>query len=186
MREARPKRWLGVAVIVLVLFAAAAGGGVALQSASRDVVAQPPAERADALQQLEADRAARDRAARDRRDRAARERRDRAASRRSEQKSTRPARLRPLRRGDGYAVPGGSGRVRKLQRALRRLDLVPRMVASRTPGRRVRLIATGEFGPVTERGVRRFQRRSGLPVTGVADARTLARIYAAAAQGRKR
>jgi peptidoglycan hydrolase-like protein with peptidoglycan-binding domain len=37
---------------------------------------------------------------------------------------------------------------------------------------RIWLIGTGQFGPATERGVRRFQRRAGLPVTGIADAET--------------
>ncbi len=55
------------------------------------------------------------------------------------------------------------------------------------PKARIWHIGTGQFGPATERGVRRFQRRAGLLVTGIADAETLARLYAAArVQGRNR
>ncbi|MDP9377322.1 MAG: peptidoglycan-binding protein, partial [Actinomycetota bacterium] len=101
--------------------------------------------------------------------------------------SRRRGREATLRPGDGYSSPGGSRRVRRLQRALRRLELAPRLVPSRTPGTLVRLVSTGQYGPATERGVRRFQRRAGLRVTGVADPDTLARLYAAAArQGRNR
>lgn len=186
------KKRIGVAVALVALVVAAVVGGFALREASRDVVSQSPDQRADALRRLEVDRADRDlraeRTARDRRARAARERRrdaaeDRAgAETRARSRPRRPA----LRPGSGYSSKAGSRRVRRLQRALRRLDLVPRRVAS-PDGQSVRLIGTGQFGPATERGVRRFQRRAGLPVTGIADAETLDRLYAAARpQGRNR
>ena len=185
MGASRPtKRRLGLAVAVLVVAMAAIAGGFALREASREVVNQGPDQREAALRRLEADRAARDRRARmDAEDRRRRAAEDRAAAR--DDARRRPSR-RALRRGAGYESPDGSARVRRLQRALRRLDLAPRRVRSRN-GRPVRLISTGQFGPATERGVRRFQRRAGLPVTGIADAETLERLYAAAgAQGRKR
>lgn len=169
---------------LLLLVMAAVAGGFALREASREVVRQGPEQREGALRRLEADRAARDRSTRveagERRRGAAEDRAGVDRDRRS-----RP-RKRALRRGSGYASPAGSSRVRRLQRALRRLDLVPRQVAS-PGGQLVLLIGTGQFGPATERGVRRFQRRERLPVTGIADAETLDRIYAAARpQGRKR
>ncbi len=74
--------------------------------------------------------------------------------------------------------------MRRLQRALRRLDLVPRRVLS-PGGQSVLLVETGQFGAATERGVRRFQERAGLPVTGVADAKTLDRVYRTA-RGQRR
>ncbi len=174
--------WASVAVLVLAV--AAIAGGFALIHASREVITQAPDQREATLRRLEADREARDRRARAQRD----ERRRRAVEGRAgaAPRSRRPPRQRALRRGSGYDSPAGSRRVRRLQRALRRLDLAPRQVTSRG-GQPVRLIVTGQFGPVTERGVRRFQRRTGLPVTGVADAETLDRLYAAArGQGRKR
>jgi peptidoglycan hydrolase-like protein with peptidoglycan-binding domain len=186
------RRWIGVAVALLVLAFAAVAGGFALREASREVVARGSDDRAEALQRLQADRAARDRRARAaarQRARATARQRARAEGKRhagAGAKSGSAPRTAALRRGSGYSSPRGSRRVRRLQRALRRLDLVPREVLSRR-GEPVRLIGTGQFGPATERGVRRFQRRAGLPVTGIADARTLQRIYAAArAQGRER
>ena len=67
---------------------------------------------------------------------------------------------RLIRRGDGYAMPGGSDSVRRLQRRLRR--------ASEHPGP-----VDGRFGPVTESAVRRFQRRARLSVDGLVGAATV-------------
>jgi peptidoglycan hydrolase-like protein with peptidoglycan-binding domain/DNA invertase Pin-like site-specific DNA recombinase len=64
-----------------------------------------------------------------------------------------------LARGAGYAHPAGSSRVKKLQRALRRNGLKPGPI-------------DGRYGPRTEAAVVRLQRRQGLPVKGVVDART--------------
>ena len=182
----RPARRRLIAVVALmVLVVTAVAGGFALREASREVVTRGVDSRDAALRRLDADRETRDRRAQaDARERRQAAAEDRDAERESE---SRPRVGRPaLRRGSGYSSRAGSRRVRRLQRALRKLDLVPRLVASPT-GRPVRLIGTGQFGPATEQGVRRFQRRAGLPVTGIADAETLDRLYAAAhAQGRKR
>lgn len=64
-----------------------------------------------------------------------------------------------LARGAGYAQPAGSHRVTKLQRELRRNGLKPGPI-------------DGRYGPRTEAAVARLQRRQGLPVKGVVDART--------------
>lgn len=164
-------RWPEVAVALLLLTGVAVAGGFALQAASRDVTAQRTDEHEEALRRLEADRAARERRAR-----AAASERPTAPVEPRVRRA--PRRERPLRRGSGYSSRAGSARVRRLQRALRRLDLVPRRVLS-PGGEPVRLIGTGQFGPATERGVRRFQKRAGLPVTGVADGKTLDRVYRA-------
>lgn len=178
------RKRLGAAVALLVLVLAAVAGGFALREASREVATRGSDPRDAALRRLEADRATRDRRAHA----DARERRRAAAEDRAERRGEPRSRVaRPaLRRGSGYSSRAGSRRVRRLQRALRELDLAPRLVASPT-GKPVRLIGTGQFGPATERGVRRFQRRAGLPVTGIADPETLDRLYAATrAQGPKR
>jgi hypothetical protein len=174
----------GVAVALLLLVMAAVAGGFVLREASREVVGQGPEQREGALRRLKADRAARDR--RTRVEAGERRRGSGEARVGAERDSRSRPQKRALRRGSGYSSRAGSPRVRRLQRSLRRLGLVPRRVASPS-GQMVLLIGTGQFGPATERGVRRFQRREGLPVTGIADAETLDRLYAAARpQGRKR
>jgi peptidoglycan hydrolase-like protein with peptidoglycan-binding domain/DNA invertase Pin-like site-specific DNA recombinase len=69
------------------------------------------------------------------------------------------ARRHPLRRGAGYAEPGGAPGVRKLQRELRVRGLRPGPV-------------DGLFGPRTEAAVARLQRAVRLPASGVVDSRT--------------
>lgn len=64
-----------------------------------------------------------------------------------------------LARGVGYARPGGSPRVRKLQRELRRRGLKPGPI-------------DGLYGPRTEAAVVRLQRRRALPASGAVDNRT--------------
>jgi peptidoglycan hydrolase-like protein with peptidoglycan-binding domain/DNA invertase Pin-like site-specific DNA recombinase len=64
-----------------------------------------------------------------------------------------------LARGTGYAQPAGSPRVKRLQRQLLRQGLNPGPI-------------DGRYGPRTEAAVIRLQRRQGLPVKGVVDART--------------
>jgi peptidoglycan hydrolase-like protein with peptidoglycan-binding domain/DNA invertase Pin-like site-specific DNA recombinase len=77
-----------------------------------------------------------------------------------------------LTRGVGYAQPGGSPRVKKLQRRLRRQGLRPGPI-------------DGRYGPRTEAAVVRLQRRQGLPAKGVVDARTRRALVAAPSrQGR--
>ncbi|HEV2874575.1 MAG TPA: peptidoglycan-binding protein [Thermoleophilaceae bacterium] len=71
-----------------------------------------------------------------------------------------------LTRGAGYAQPAGSPRVKRLQRQLRRDGLRPGPI-------------DGRYGPRTEAAVIRLQRRQGLPVKGVADARTRRALAAA-------
>ncbi len=161
-------RW-GEGAAVVLLPAVIVAGGFALQAASRDVTARGTDEHGEALNRLHADRAVRERRAR------APVSELRPAAAEDRVRSAQP-RERPLRRGSGYSSRAGSRRVRRLQRALRRLDLVPRLVLS-PGGQPVRLVETGQFGAATERGVRRFQERAGLPVTGVADAKTLDRLY---------
>jgi peptidoglycan hydrolase-like protein with peptidoglycan-binding domain/DNA invertase Pin-like site-specific DNA recombinase len=65
----------------------------------------------------------------------------------------------PLKRGDGYAEPAGSPRVRGLQRELRSNGFRPGPV-------------DGLFGPLTEAAVTRLERRQGLRQDGVVDDRT--------------
>jgi peptidoglycan hydrolase-like protein with peptidoglycan-binding domain len=69
--------------------------------------------------------------------------------------------------GAGYHQPGGSERVRALQRQLHRLGLRPGPV-------------DGRYGPLTTRAVRRLQRTYWLPADGVVDVVTgeLARVAA--------
>jgi DNA invertase Pin-like site-specific DNA recombinase len=69
----------------------------------------------------------------------------------------------PLARGAGYERPNGSHQVRVLQRQLRRLGDRPGPI-------------DGLFGPLTERGVRRFQRRSDLRVDGIVGPKTAAHL----------
>jgi peptidoglycan hydrolase-like protein with peptidoglycan-binding domain len=66
----------------------------------------------------------------------------------------------PVHRWSGYSRPGGSRRVRELQRRLNRLGYASGPV-------------DGLFGPRTERATRRFQARHGLPVDAIAGRRTL-------------
>jgi peptidoglycan hydrolase-like protein with peptidoglycan-binding domain/DNA invertase Pin-like site-specific DNA recombinase len=83
------------------------------------------------------------------------------------------ARRSPLRRGDGYAEPAGSPRVRELQRELRNKGLRPGQV-------------DGRFGPLTEAAVTRLERREGLRQDGVVDDRTRRALSAPGAQRRDR
>jgi peptidoglycan hydrolase-like protein with peptidoglycan-binding domain len=76
------------------------------------------------------------------------------------------ARTGALKRGAGYAQPAGSPRVRTLQTRLRRLGLRPGPI-------------DGLFGPRTEAAVVRFQKKDGLPTTGVATRRTARELAAA-------
>ena len=69
------------------------------------------------------------------------------------------AKNEPLRRGAGFAQPDGSPRVRALQVRLQRHGLRPGPV-------------DGLFGPRTQAAVERLQRSRGVPVSGVATART--------------
>lgn len=64
-----------------------------------------------------------------------------------------------LRRGAGYATPGGSARVRALQRRLHGRGL--------SPGP-----ADGRYGPITETAVAQFQRAAGIRASGALDTRT--------------
>jgi hypothetical protein len=66
----------------------------------------------------------------------------------------------PVQRWSGYSRPGGSRRVRELQRRLNRLGYEAGPV-------------DGLFGPRTERATRRFQARHHLRVDGIAGPRTL-------------
>ncbi len=65
----------------------------------------------------------------------------------------------PLRRGAGFAQPEGSPRVRVLQSSLRRHGFRPGPV-------------DGLFGPITQAAVERAQKARGIPVNGVATAKT--------------
>ena len=65
----------------------------------------------------------------------------------------------PLRRGAGFAQPAGSPRVRVLQTSLRRHGFRPGPV-------------DGLFGPRTQAAVQRAQKARGIPVNGVATAKT--------------
>jgi peptidoglycan hydrolase-like protein with peptidoglycan-binding domain/DNA invertase Pin-like site-specific DNA recombinase len=64
-----------------------------------------------------------------------------------------------LRRGAGYAARGGSPRIRRLQRELRRRGLRPGPL-------------DGRFGPRTERAVAQLQHEAGLPAHGAVDRST--------------
>jgi peptidoglycan hydrolase-like protein with peptidoglycan-binding domain/DNA invertase Pin-like site-specific DNA recombinase len=75
----------------------------------------------------------------------------------------------PLRRGAGFAQPDGSPRVRALQVRLQRQGLRPGPV-------------DGLFGPRTKAAVERLQRSRGIPVSGVATAKTRRLIAAAPEQ----
>jgi len=72
----------------------------------------------------------------------------------------------PLRRGAGFAQPDGSPRVRAIQVRLQRHGLRPGPV-------------DGLFGPRTKAAVERLQRSRGIPVSGVATAKTRRLIAAA-------
>ena len=80
-----------------------------------------------------------------------------------------PVTLAALSRPSVGLYPGagdagsGSERVRALQRRLARLGYPPGLV-------------DGRYGPLTEQAVSRFQAAHGLPVDGIAGARTLARL----------
>jgi peptidoglycan hydrolase-like protein with peptidoglycan-binding domain len=67
---------------------------------------------------------------------------------------------RLVRRGTGFQQPGGSERVREVQRELNRLGYDAGEV-------------DGLFGPVTDEAIRRFQQNRGLLVDGIVGARTL-------------
>jgi hypothetical protein len=75
-----------------------------------------------------------------------------------------------LRRGTGYGRPGGSRRVRDLQRRLTRLGYRP---------------GTGDglFGPRTQAAVLAFQRKHGLPRTGSVGPATLRVLHRRTAPG---
>lgn len=124
MRGASFRRSLGFGAAVLVLLAAAVGGGLALQAASPDVVAWFRAEPTEGLQLLQEDRAARNRAA------------DQVASRDFAPKRGRTGRHIPLvrRGGKGDGLPVRSRRPRNVgnvQRARRRLAPVSERGAPR-------------------------------------------------------
>jgi hypothetical protein len=71
----------------------------------------------------------------------------------------------PVRRGTGYVRPGGSRRVRAVQRRLIQLGYRPGPV-------------DGLYGPRTEAAARWFQYKHGLPTNGRVDRRTLAVLVA--------
>jgi peptidoglycan hydrolase-like protein with peptidoglycan-binding domain len=68
-----------------------------------------------------------------------------------------------VHRWTGYIRPGGSRRVRELQRRLNRLGYESGRV-------------DGLFGPITERATKRFQARNGLRVDGIVGPRTLRKL----------
>jgi peptidoglycan hydrolase-like protein with peptidoglycan-binding domain len=71
----------------------------------------------------------------------------------------------PLALGSGYGRPGGSARVRALQRRLRGLDQQPGPV-------------DGLYGPLTQAAVKRFQSSAGLAIDGIAGPQTLRALHA--------
>jgi DNA invertase Pin-like site-specific DNA recombinase/lysozyme family protein len=73
-----------------------------------------------------------------------------------------------LTRGAGYAARGGSERVRRLQRELRRRGFRPGPL-------------DGRFGPQTERAVAQLQQAAGLPARGAVD-RSTKRVLARTAR----
>jgi peptidoglycan hydrolase-like protein with peptidoglycan-binding domain/DNA invertase Pin-like site-specific DNA recombinase len=79
----------------------------------------------------------------------------------------------PLRRGAGFAQPDGSPRVRALQVRLQRHGFRPGPV-------------DGLFGPRTKAAVERLQRSRGIPVSGVATAKTRRLIAAPERQPQER
>jgi peptidoglycan hydrolase-like protein with peptidoglycan-binding domain/DNA invertase Pin-like site-specific DNA recombinase len=79
----------------------------------------------------------------------------------------------PLRRGAGFAQPDGSPRVRALQVRLQRHGFRPGPV-------------DGLFGPRTKAAVERLQRSRGVPVSGVATAKTRRLIAAPEQQPQER
>jgi peptidoglycan hydrolase-like protein with peptidoglycan-binding domain len=81
-----------------------------------------------------------------------------------------PPRL--LARGAGYAVDGGSARVRHLQRALRNEGYAPGPV-------------DGLYGPLTDGAVRRFQQGHGLAADGVVGPETRSTLRADYRQARR-
>jgi peptidoglycan hydrolase-like protein with peptidoglycan-binding domain/DNA invertase Pin-like site-specific DNA recombinase len=74
-------------------------------------------------------------------------------------KALKQASRAPLSRGAGYTKPGGSQRVRALQRRLQRRGLNPGPV-------------DGRYGPRTEAAVARLQQAAGLRASGSVDSRT--------------
>jgi peptidoglycan hydrolase-like protein with peptidoglycan-binding domain/DNA invertase Pin-like site-specific DNA recombinase len=78
-------------------------------------------------------------------------------------------RTEPLRRGAGFAQPEGSPRVRVLQSSLQRHGFRPGPV-------------DGLFGPLTQAAVERAQKARGVPVNGVATAKTRRAIAGAPKQ----
>ena len=76
----------------------------------------------------------------------------------------------PVGRWTGYHRPGGSRRVREVQRRLDRLGFHAGPV-------------DGLFGPRTERAIRRFQRRHALRIDGVVGRHTLVALRAAPHRG---
>jgi peptidoglycan hydrolase-like protein with peptidoglycan-binding domain len=71
----------------------------------------------------------------------------------------------PLALGAGYGRPGGSERVRTVQRRLRALGQQPGPV-------------DGLYGPLTEAAVKRFQSSAGLAIDGIAGPQTLRALRA--------
>jgi peptidoglycan hydrolase-like protein with peptidoglycan-binding domain len=71
---------------------------------------------------------------------------------------------RLLARGVGFSKPGGSSRVRALQRKLNRLGYAAGAI-------------DGLFGPITDGAVRRFQSRHGLKVDGIVGPETMGRLH---------
>jgi peptidoglycan hydrolase-like protein with peptidoglycan-binding domain len=79
----------------------------------------------------------------------------------------------PIREGSGFRFPGGSDRVREVQRHLRTLGYS-------LSGE------DGKFGAQTDQAVRRFQRREGLTANGVVGVRTIHALRAEVAAAERR